>query len=316
MSKIALIYHTDLSINASLDDKDVLDEARYVSEGLRCLNYDVIQLPFKFDRKNYKNSVNFIKQQTKETRPDIIFNLVETIDGTDRLSRLAPQVFEKILKDLEIPYTGCPLSAFQKTQTKTLSKRLFIANDIPTPNYVILKNLKQFLVKSNTENASRGIEGRVYSGENFFVEEYIEGREFNVSCMGRLGHCAILPIAEMKFDSWPEDKPKIVSYDAKWNPNSEEYKKTNRSFDFPYSDRELLNQLEDITRKCWDVFDLQVYARIDFRVDKNGNPYVLEINVNPGIAEDSGFVAATRQAGMKWEHVLEKIIQDSCRIVS
>ncbi|MEK6842629.1 MAG: ATP-grasp domain-containing protein [Nanoarchaeota archaeon] len=317
MEKRALIYHTDLAEDALPDTKDVLDEVKYVSDGLTSLGYEVIQLPFKFNNEGYEENLTYIQGETSEINPNFIFNLVEEAKGpdgvlTDRLAYLATEVFE----DLRIPYTGCTLNAFLRTQTKIEAKRLFIVNGIPTPDFFTLENLEQFLIKPNNENASKGIDGKVYSGKNFFAEEYIEGREFNVSCMGPLKDCNVLPIPEMKFIDWPEDKPKIVGYDAKWNPNSEEYKRTKRSFEISDSDRELMDNLRDITKKCWDVFDLRGWARVDFRVDKNGKPYVLEINANPGIDPTSGFVWATKEAGISWEQVLEKIIRDSCGIVA
>ena len=305
-----LIYTTDVTTDSSPDDLDVLDEARYVSDGLAKLEYQITQLPFKFDIRNYEESLRHIGEEVDGINPSFIFNLVEAINGTDRLAYRAIQIFT----DLRIPYTGCTLNAFLKTQTKTEAKKIFIANGIPTPSFVTMENLERFLLKPDNENASKGIDGKVYSGKDFFAEQYIEGREFNISCMGSLKDCTVLPIPEMKFENWPEGKPTIVGYDAKWDTNSEAYKNTNRSFEISDSDGELFNNLSNITKKCWDFFDLRGYARVDFRVDKNKNPYVLEINANPGIAEDSGFIAATRKAGMKWEEVLEKIIHDSCGI--
>ena len=63
--------------------------------------------------------------------------------------------------------------------------------------------------------------------------------------------------------------------------------------------------------QCWHGFELKGYVRVDFRVDKEGIPYVLEINGNPCISPESGFVAATKKGGLKFHQVIERIIEDA-----
>ena len=125
-----------------------------------------------------------------------------------------------------------------------------------------------------------------------FIEEYIDGREFNISLIGTSNAPLILPYAEIKFLNFPPEKSKIVGYDAKWDKNSFEYQNTVRSFEFNKTDQSLLDNLKYLALKCWEVFRIDGYARVDFRVDSKGIPYILEINVNPCISPDSGFFAA------------------------
>ena len=99
-----------------------------------------------------------------------------------------------------------------------------------------------------------------------------------------------------------------VGSHAKWDDNSWQSKQTVRTFEFSDSDKSLLSELEKVTRQCCDVFGLGGYARVDFRVE-GGKPHVLEINLNPGISPDAGFIVATKQAGMTWPQALEKIIE-------
>jgi D-alanine-D-alanine ligase len=147
---------------------------------------------------------------------------------------------------------------------------------------------------------------------SFFAEEYIDGREFNVSMTGPSGHGKVLAIAEMLFKDWPLDELKIVGYKAKWDENSSEYKNTVRTFDFPESDKPLLEKIGQISTSCWNLFPgLRGYVRIDLRV-KDKIPYVLEINANPCISRDAGFIAAAHYAGMSDEQVIRNIIKDSC----
>jgi D-alanine-D-alanine ligase len=328
MKQGVLVYHTALSKNPTPDDLDVLEQSKFVSGILKRLGYNVRQLPFEINpSKKGDFDEGKIKEEIKKINPLFIFNLVESIQTNDSLAFMAPSVFE----DNSIPYTGCTKDAFFKTRNKIDAKIIFEANGILTPYWISSKDLskkpilgKKFIMKFGINNASKnmgeslittreGIKKELKSKRSdFFAEEYIEGREFNISMIGSIGNGEVLPIAEMKFVDWPSDKLKIVSYSAKWDENSEEYKKTKRVFEFPDSDRLLLEKLEEICKKCWNLFNLRGYARIDFRVSKNNIPYVLEINTNPCISPDAGFIAAAHQAGMSDEKIMRKIIECSC----
>jgi D-alanine-D-alanine ligase len=114
-------------------------------------------------------------------------------------------------------------------------------------------------------------------------------------------------MAEMTFVDYPADKPKIVRSAVKWDENSVEFHATSR--EFPVLSRELANALQQATLDCWEGFGLSGYARVDFRVDDAGKPWVLEVNANPCIAADAGFVAAAQRAGIALEQVVEHIVQ-------
>lgn len=318
MTQKALIYHTALSENSTPDDLDVLDEVRFVSDTLKGLNYEVEQKPFE---------VNEIKNEIEKLNPPFIFNLVEAIGGKDSQAYLAPLIFEK----LNLFYTGCTASAFIKTESKTKAKITLENEGILTPYWLTSRDLseknvlgKKFIIKSKIDHASKGLEPILFEtekeitdvlkskGDDFFAEEYIPGREFNISMIGPVGNGKVLPIAEMQFVDWSSDKLKIVDYSAKWDSNSEAYNQTQRTFEFSESDKPLLINLEKICKKCWNMFDLRGYARIDFRVAEDKKPYVLEINVNPCISPDAGFIAAAHQAGMTDNQVIKDIIRYSC----
>jgi D-alanine-D-alanine ligase len=313
----ALIYRTALSKGAGPDDEDVLDEAEFALEVMEKMGYEVEQRQF-----DYKN-----KKEIKKIKPSFIFNLVEAVDGKDSLARLAPITFEKS----GIPYTGCTARAFVDTESKVNVKIILRKEGILTPYWLTLGDLqrgymppkKKFLIKSRSDHASKGLETTLLEDKDemkealkskdgdFFAEEYIEGREFNISIVGPLGKGKVLPPAEMLFDDWSSDKLKIVDYKAKWDETSPEYNKTRRTFDFPESDKPLLEKIAQISTSCWNRFNLRGYARVDFRV-KDNMPYVLEINTNPCISRDAGFIAAAHQAGMTDEEVIRNIIKDSC----
>ena len=141
-----------------------------------------------------------------------------------------------------------------------------------------------------------------------YAEAYIDGREFNVALISGKTGVKVLPIAEMLFQNYSPDKLKIVDYKAKWDADSFEYNNTIRKFNFQKSDAALISSLREIALRCWNIFSLRGYARVDFRVDKNGRPWVLEINSNPCLSPDAGFAAALQQAKIKYHDAIGLIM--------
>ena len=159
-------------------------------------------------------------------------------------------------------------------------------------------------------------------GRECFAEQYIEGREFNLALLttgrrsgeeGRqdAGDVEVLPPAEIDFSAFPPGKPRVVGYRAKWDDQSFEFHHTPRTFDFGPSEQPLLDQLVRLARQCWSLFRLQGYARVDFRVDAAGRPWILEVNVNPCLSADAGFAAALARAGISFEEAVERILADA-----
>jgi D-alanine-D-alanine ligase len=183
-------------------------------------------------------------------------------------------------------------------------------------------------------------------GGSAFAESFIDGREFNLSlladelgtptlasvgkplsegpaglnpaarpCTGVSPPAAVqvLPPAEIQFIDFAEGKPRIVGYSAKWREDTHEYHHTPRTFDFADADRRLLAELIETARRCWQVLGLRGYARVDFRVDGENRPWVLEINANPCISPDAGFTAAANRAGLAFVQVVERLVADALR---
>ncbi|RPJ05479.1 MAG: D-alanine--D-alanine ligase, partial [Spirochaetaceae bacterium] len=121
----------------------------------------------------------------------------------------------------------------------------------------------------------------------------------------------VLPHAEIIFRNFPDDKPKIVNYAAKWDQESPEFTGTPCTFDFPESDRRLLKKLNEISMECWKIFSLSGYARVDFRVDESEIPWVLEVNANPCLSPDAGFFAACLRADMDAMTMADRIVADA-----
>jgi D-alanine-D-alanine ligase len=122
------------------------------------------------------------------------------------------------------------------------------------------------------------------------------------------GEMHVLPVAEIHFVDYPEGKPHLVGYRAKWADDSFEYHHTPRSFDFGDRDHELVSDLSELARRACAEFGVGGYARVDFRVDENGRPWILELNTNPCLSPDAGFMAAAARAGYDLESVADALL--------
>ncbi|MEI6765217.1 MAG: ATP-grasp domain-containing protein [Bacteroidota bacterium] len=325
MNNKVIIFHSEIPPDAPADELDVLDEAEFFRKELVLLGYYPVVMPFTF---NMNDSISLVK----EMQPDFVVNLVETAGGTGRLVHLAPDIFDV----LRVNYTGSPAEAIYLTSNKIVSKKLMAFAGIPTPRFIApgqIHNLPKndgtrYIIKSLWEHASVGLDEhtmklltsvdeiaaelllRKNRGELCFAEEFIDGREFNISMLGRKDGFNVLPQAEIRFDGYTDEMLKIVGYRSKWDESSYEYHHSNRSFDFTPADEPLLAELRKICGDCWNAFNLKGYVRVDFRIDAAGKPYVLEINANPCISPDSGFVAAASRAGLSGAEVISRIIDD------
>jgi len=308
--EMAESYHQDW------EGRDTNDDAESVMKALKELGHDV--RTYFVDLELFEN----LKRDKKEI--DMIFNMCD--DGFDSDPELEPHV-PAMLDILEIPYTGGDYLTLALTLRKAMVKKILIYHGLPTPKFKLFETGDEsfdlgfpLIVKPALEDASIGIkdESVVYDEEKLrerikyvikeyeqpaLVEEFIDGREFNV---GVIGDNEILPLSEITFDGLPEGKPKIVNYDAKWKEDSIDYKETKRSCPAKVDD-ELGNKLRDLAIKAASLFGCRDYFRVDFRVRDN-NPYILEVNQSPDISEDAGLFAMAQAKGYSYKELIDKII--------
>jgi D-alanine-D-alanine ligase len=147
-------------------------------------------------------------------------------------------------------------------------------------------------------------------GRPCFAERFIEGREFAVTMLTGADGPIVLAPAEIEFPGFPPDKPRIVGYRAKWREDCFEYHQTPRRFDFAPGDRPLLDEIRRLATACWRLFKLRGWARVDFRVDAAGQPWILEVNANPCLSPDAGYVAALEQDSITFDEAIRRILED------
>jgi D-alanine-D-alanine ligase len=142
------------------------------------------------------------------------------------------------------------------------------------------------------------------------VEQFIDGREVNISVIEMDGAVRVLPLAEIEFRGYAPGRPRIVDYAAKWHEDSFEYRNTERRIpaDLPAG---VARALRRCARQAWRAAGCRDYVRVDCRVDSAGNPYVIEVNANPDIAPDAGFAAALAAAKIAMPKFVEAMITNA-----
>ena len=345
-AKTVAITYGRVDSNAPADEKDVLVQAASVRGALARLGYRTVDVPVSLDLgvvaaviQSASPSFVFNLVETIEGKGRLIGlapMLFESIGipYTGAQSEAIYLTSHKLLSKKILAAAGIPTPPWVALPTapptgKAAGKAAGRA--LPRPSFP-----PPYILKSVWEHASTGLadssvlsdlkdpgpkglaaelarRASLHEDADMYLEAFIDGREFNLAMLSDgtgQGTAQNLPPAEIRFIGFPEAKPKLVGYKAKWDEESFEYVNTPRSFDFPESDRPLLAALERISRSCWELFDLHGYARVDFRVDAEGRPWVLEINTNPCISPDSGFIAAASQAGFDIDEVVRRIVSD------
>lgn len=306
-----------------LSEIGVLEEKEDISRALQSLGYKT--KIFNIDG-DISRLLNFIKEED----PDVIFNLCESVDNNAIHEMHIAGIYEL----LHVQYTGSGPLTLGTALNKTRVKEILLYHGLPTPQFQIVKshlrlNLNEnlafpLIVKPSREDASIGIttDSVVHSladlrkrvkaiveqyDQPALVEEYIDGRELNVAVMGNHKPEA-LPISEIDMSTLPEEYPRIITYNAKWLKGTPEYENTVGVCPAPLpSDVE--KQVKQIALQAYRLIGCRDYARIDIRLNKKNQPYVLEVNPNPDISDDAGFARSARAAGMTFEDFVGRVVE-------
>ncbi len=336
-----LAYDGDLS-DADAAGQDVFQQMDAIEEA-------IIRRGGRVERCALGLNLGEFKRRLKAWEPGLVFNLVESLDKSDRLQSVVPL----LLEDWRVPFTGSGSLSMLLSNHKLEAKEWLAERGLPVAAALWLDaegRLRAFpaggrearaeenrvdpgrlrgdwIVKaveshasllmddasvlrgpSGAEVAERLAEMNRQHGQLFFAERFIEGREFNLSVLaGGDDGAEVLPAAEILFDKLERGKPAIVGYAAKWEEESHEYEATPRSFAFAEADRKLLQELAGLTLRVWEAMGLGGYARVDYRVDAEGRPYILEANTNPCLTPGAGLAAAAERGGLSYGDLLERI---------
>ncbi len=263
---------------------------------------------------------------------DMVFNVCERINNSSLLEPHAAS----ILDTLQIPYTGSNPFTLALCIDKIRVKKLLAYHDIPSPQWdyaytmddEIDDELKYPLIvkPGNTDNSIGITNDSVVTTEKqlnkqlekiivklrrpALIEEYIEGDEYDVSIIGSdETDLRVLPLSRSIFDKMPKGYWHIYPFKAKWEDDDPVYSKIRVQRPPKNISKRLTSLISEIALDTYNILDCHDYGRVEIRVDKNGNPYVLELNPNPSININDCVPACAEMVGMDYGDFLEDIIR-------
>lgn len=302
-------------------DESVAFDARRVRDALASRGRRAFLVPLR-------TSPGGFVRRLRALRPDAVFNLCEGARGESRFEMHACALLELA----GLPHTGSGPLALGMALDKALAKTLLAAGGVPTPPFFVcagrpprtLPRGMRFplFVKPVREDASIGIGrdsvvrdhaelgercARIISRHRqpALVEEYVDGRELNVSILGGRRPVA-LPVSEIEMAAVPGGAPRICDYRAKWVPGSREYAQTVPRCPAPLP-RPAGARVRAAALAAWRLLGCRGYARVDIRLDRRGVPWVLEVNPNPCIAPDAGLARSAAAAGVSYAELVCRI---------
>jgi D-alanine-D-alanine ligase len=264
-----------------------------------------------------------------KSESDLIFNLVESFAGDDRQDTNVAAVIELLGRR----FTGSGANGLYLAQDKALAKKIFTFHGIHTPYFTTVYRGRiehshdiefPVIVKPAREDGSIGIHfGAVcgsikelmeridYIHAEFdtpaLIEEFIEGRELYVGVLGN-GKPEALPVIELDLSKLPEGTPKIAGSEVKWEEDTDAYKKTKPFFPDDL-DEATVTKLQETAVQAYQALQLRDYGRIDFRLDKDGKPHVLEVNPNPYLSSTAEFTMAAKKSGRTYAGLIGEIVE-------
>ncbi len=322
--RVLVLVHKDLVPNEVVPSSEVNPEWR--------MEWDVVTTLRKGGHElmviGVHDDLTPIRQAIDEFKPTIVFNMMEAFADIG----VFDQNIVSYLELLRVPYTGCNPRGLTLSRDKALSRKLLAYHRIPAPYFTVVPlNRKPIvpkrlaypmIVKSLTYESSIGIsQASVVANEEqlvkrvkyihdtiltpAIVEQFIDGRELYVGVIGN-DRLTVLPVWEMSFAKMSENNWRIATERVKW---SVKYQKRH-GIDTAESQlpEALAAKVQHLAKRTYRALELSGYARVDFRMDANDNPFVIEANANPQLAEAEDFAQSAKRAKLSYSVLLERIM--------
>jgi D-alanine-D-alanine ligase len=309
-------------------EHDVLDTVDVVSKIL-------LDAGLPFARLGVGTDPAAIIDGLKAQSPDVVFNVYE---GTAEWGESETYV-AGLLELLKVPFTGSSVQPILVAKSKTLTKQLLQTAGLPTAQFFMLDALPvpacplpwPVIVKPALQDASVGIDQKAVVtnqpeldarvahvlktyGAPVLVEQFVRGREFHITVWNRGDETITLPFTEIVFledaadPIWP-----IVSFDAKWKPDSRDYKATPVKNPPDPIDPAIEKKLSELCIRASELVGYRDYSRVDVRLTADGEPYILEVNPNPCINPLAGVAAALTTAKIPYEEFILGLVKSALR---
>ena len=280
---------------------------------------------FKVERIG--NAANLL-DKLSSLKVDIVFNISEGLTGRNRESQVPI-----LLEMAGIPFVGADALTLGLTLDKVMAKKIFIAEKIPTPKFFEVSSVDELvnlnhhkfplIVKPRFEGSSKGLSesSRVETREELIkqvdyvvsaykqpalVEEFISGQEFTVGLIGNDPAVDVLPIVQIKIDGKLKLNDKFYTF-ARITSDRLEYICPAK---IP---QELKKKIDDLALRVYKSVDCRDFGRVDFRVDQEGRPYVLEINPLPSLSTEDVFMLLAQNIGITYEQIIGRILESAIK---
>ena len=295
-------------LNAELDHEETV---AHIEAACREAGHQIVRI----------GSARQLLERSGRLGVDIVFNIAEGYEGRNRESQVPI-----LLEMMRIPFVGADGLTLGVTLDKVLTKKVLIAENIPTPRYVEVtdpSNIWQvdlsfpLIVKLRCEGSSKGLSPKslvntpeelhrqvkflaeTYPASSIFIEEFIEGKEFTVAVIGN-DHPTAYPVVQIALDGKTDLGRNFFHF---------AYLRSGADYICPAPIPEsLAKKMQELTRRTYQAVDCRDFGRVDFRVDWQGNPYVLEINPLPSLSVEDVFTFIAKTQGMTHHQMIAKIL--------
>ena len=260
---------------------------------------------------------------------DLVFNLTESFAGDDTKDMNIAAFMDLV----NIPYTGTGCRGLFLGHDKAVAKKLFQFHGIQTPFFAtsykgMLEHSDEIkfplIVKPVAEDGSIGIDAdsvvesikelmeRIhYIHEEFdspaLIEEYIDGREIYAAVIGNATP-EVLPLVELDLSKLPKGTPRVAGQDVKFETETQAYKLT-KSAICEDLDEKVVEKLQETAREAFIALKFHDYGRIDMRLNKKNQVYVIEANPNPWLASGQEFSMAAKKSGRSYTDLIGEIVE-------
>lgn len=252
---------------------------------------------------------------------DIVFNIAEGFEGRNRESQI-PILLEMLRK----PFVGADGLTLGLTLDKVMTKKVLIAEGIRTPRYAEVTDTEKLksidltfplIAKLRCEGSSKGLSEKslvntpeelqrqvhwllnAYPHAPVFIEEFIEGEECTVALIGNESP-EIYPVCQISLDGSTSLGRKFFHF---------AYLRTGADYICPARISEALaKQMQELALRTYHAVDCRDFGRVDFRVDRQGKPYVLEINPLPSLSVEDVFNFIAKTRGLTHHQIITRIL--------
>ncbi len=296
-------------LNAEFDHDDTI---AVIEQALTQAGHEVVRIG---------NARRLLEQMDRRS-VDIVFNIAEGYEGRNRESQVPI-----LLEMMRIPFVGADGLTLGLTLDKVLTKKVLIAEGIPTPRYIEVSDSDKLwqtdlhyplIVKLRCEGSSKGLSERslvntpqelrtqvqwltdTYKDAMIFVEEFIEGTEFTVAIIGN-EQPEVYPVVQIALDKETDLGRKFFHF---------AYLRSGADYvcPAPISER-LAKRMQELALRTYQAVECRDFGRVDFRVDRAGHPYVLEINPLPSLSTEDVFNFVAKTKGWTHAQIITHILE-------